>query len=68
MHLISAVAILVAVGSSNTPSDAQQAWDATHTMTLRPVTIVGDAPALTWVCGPVEANRLGGSQRTCSWR
>jgi hypothetical protein len=21
-----------------------------------------------WACGPVEANMLGGSQRTCEWR
>lgn len=36
-----------------------------------PVTVVG-APARTaskaWSCGPVEANLVGGSQRTCGWR
>ena len=39
-----------------------------------PLTIVGDVPhaakatRLMWACGPVEANRIGGSQRTCEWR
>ena len=23
--------------------------------------------AKVWACGPVEANRVGGSQRTCEW-
>ena len=35
--------------------------------------IVAPAPrsaprARVWTCGPVEANRIGGSQRTCEYR
>ena len=32
-------------------------------------TVVGSAPrAKVWTCGVVEANRVGGSQRTCEFR
>ena len=38
-----------------------------------PLTIVGEVPhaakaaRLMWACGPIEANRIGGFQRTCEW-
>jgi len=43
------------------------------TITVREVRIVGQVPhearstRLVWTCGAVEANRVGGSQRTCEW-
>ena len=36
---------------------------------LPEMTIIGQAPAArAWACGAVEANGVGGSQRTCEWR
>lgn len=40
---------------------------------VREMHIVGEVPhaakatRLVWTCGAVEANRIGGSQRTCEW-
>jgi hypothetical protein len=44
--------------------------DDTPSVVRLPATvIVGSSPrARVWSCGPVEANRIGGSQRTCEWR
>jgi hypothetical protein len=40
-------------------------------MVMPETVIVGHVPAKhakTWTCGPVEANAIGGSQRTCEYK
>jgi hypothetical protein len=57
--------------------DAGELDDVAPTITLPDVFIMGRrganaghvrAQSTTWVCGPVEANAIGGSQRTCEYR
>jgi hypothetical protein len=70
----------VLVSSASTLTDCPQPEDACRVaraaypmFTVSEQTIVGSvtrsAPkARVWTCGAVEANRIGGSQRTCEWR
>jgi hypothetical protein len=56
-----------------TTASELNAGDVDASVVVLPETIIAvprrSAPkARTYVCGPVEANRVGGSQRTCEWR
>jgi hypothetical protein len=50
------------------PDGPNAVESAPSVILVREVRIVGNAPrSRVWTCGPVEANRIGGSQRTCEW-
>ena len=56
------------------PDGPNAVESAPSVIVTRELVIIGNVPhaakatRLMWACGPVEANRIGGSQRTCEWR